>query len=425
MTEHVSAPPFAHTSGPHDARVVFVGEAFGEQEERLRLPLVGASGRLLFQMLNETWGPSALLTRALATHDENEWLRLREEWLHEESVLLTNTFALRPPGNNLAHLCAAKSELPNDYRLPQIRTENPRFVRPMFLSELRRLAREIEFFPRNLVVPLGASACWACVGSAAIGTLRGAVAELAFVLGGDIRVGDGLRAGRMDEPFVRDLGGSKLPRAAGESTSASETASAPRAKCLPTYHPAAILRAWHWRPIVLADLLKARREREFAEIRRPRRVVLVNPTIEQVESWTRETLTRARLLSPDIETLNGQIRCIGFARSASDSLVIPFIHELNGRSYWPDIETELRAWTCTRALLESDIPKVGQNFLFDLQYLSRAGIRPRNCLHDTMLLHHVLYPEMNKGLGFLASVYSNEFAYKLLRRHNEELKRDE
>jgi hypothetical protein len=52
-------------------------------------------------------------------------------------------------------------------------------------------------------------------------------------------------------------------------------------------------------------------------------------------------------------------------------------------------------------------------------------LKVNNVLHDDMLLHHVLYPELNKGLGFLASVYCNEFAYKLLRKHGEELKRDE
>jgi DNA polymerase I-like protein with 3'-5' exonuclease and polymerase domains len=138
-------------------------------------------------------------------------------------------------------------------------------------------------------------------------------------------------------------------------------------------------------------------------------------------------LSEARLLAPDIETLNGQIRCIGFARSAEDVLVVPFVARLSGGSYWGDEGDELRAWACVRALLESEIPKVGQNFLFDLTYLSRVGIRPRNCLHDTMLLHHVLFPEMQKGLGFLGSVYTNESAWKLMRRHKgeEELKKDE
>lgn len=177
-------------------------------------------------------------------------------------------------------------------------------------------------------------------------------------------------------------------------------------------------------------MLKANRERHFADIRRPRRDILVRPSIEQVERWTEEVLAEFRkaallFLAPDIETFNGQIRCIGFARARDSALVVPFIDDRKGTSYWPDLETELRAWKCVRALLESDIPKVFQNGLFDVQYIYRAGIRPRNCLHDTMLLHHVMFPEMQKGLGFLGSIYTGEAAWKLMRKHGEELKRDE
>ena len=108
-------------------------------------------------------------------------------------------------------------------------------------------------------------------------------------------------------------------------------------------------------------------------------------------------------------------------------LVIPFVARLSGGNYWGDEAHELRAWNCVRRLLESEIPKVGQNFLFDMQYLTRVGIKCRNVQHDTMLLHHALFPEMQKGLGFLGSVYTNEQSWKMLRRHKgeEELKRDE
>lgn len=199
-------------------------------------------------------------------------------------------------------------------------------------------------------------------------------------------------------------------------------------KCLPTYHPAAIFRAWHWRVIVLADLLKARREREFAEVRRPLRSVIINPSLDQIEAWVEETLRGSfRLLSPDIETMNGQIRCIGFARRRDESLVIPFIRDLTGASYWPSVDEELRARCAVQRLLDCSLPKIFQNGLFDLQYLIREGYSVRNARHDTMLLHHVLYPEMQKSLGFLGSVYTEEQSWKLMRLHKgeEELKRDE
>ena len=372
--------PFQHSAGPHDAKTVFVGEAWGAEEEELGgQPFVGQAGRELARMLGEAWNAPTL--RAAAHHVERDrWLAERDDWLTSASVLLTNVFALRPQNNNLAHLCCSKEELPNDYDLSPVRTQSPRYVRAEFLPELARLREELATARPNLVVALGGTASWALLGRAGIGSIRGAIAESTLV---------------------------------------------PGTKCLPSYHPAGVIYQWSLRSTVIADLVKADNERRHSEIVRPERRVQTSPSIEDLEETTQMLLSNARLLAPDIETLNGQIRCIGFAWTRQDAIVVPFIRDLTGASYWFDLETELRAWECVRALLESDIPKVGQNFLFDLQYLERAGIRTRNVAHDTMLLHHVMYPELPKGLGFLGSVYTNESAWKLLRKHGEELKRDE
>jgi hypothetical protein len=36
---------------------------------------------------------------------------------------------------------------------------------------------------------------------------------------------------------------------------------------------------------------------------------------------------------------------------------------------------------------------------------------------DTMLLHHALQPELDKGLAFLGSIYTNEAAWKFQRKN--------
>jgi uracil-DNA glycosylase len=389
-----TALAFAHTAGPHDARCIMIGEAWGEQEDQYGVPFAGASGREFARMLIESgWDIDDLLAHAVEQLSTRDFLAAREEWLQRASVLLTNVFALRPTNNNLAYLCTARSDLPTSYALPPIRSENPRYVKEDYLPHLQRLRTEVEHDPRNLAIALGGTACWSLVGSHAIGRLRGAI-----------------------------------------STARGGPSALTGIKVLSTYHPAAIFRAWQWRVIVLADLIKAKREAAFAEVRRPAREVLVNPSIEDVEWWTQHTLLtwenepeRFAFLAPDIETMNGQIRCIGFARSRSESLVIPFIKDLRGASYWENEDDELRAWYAVRALLDSPLPKIFQNGVFDLQYLIRAGLRIRNAMHDTMLLHHALYPELQKGLGFLGSVYTNEPAWKTmrLRKGEEELKRDE
>lgn len=388
-------PPFAATAGPRKARVVLVGEAWGEGEVSCRQPFVGESGKELWRMLGEAWPevePELHLAASKMHRYGYAWVRERKDWLDAAGAAFTNVLALRPPGNNLEALCGTKAEVGgNSYLLPPL--TKGKYLRREFLPELDRLFVELAELRPNLVVALGNTACWALLRATNIGSIRGAITNSA-------------------------------PGCVGST----ELDAIESYKVLPTYHPAGVLRQWAWRPIVVADLMKAHRESAYAEIRRPERTVLIDPTIEEVEAWTAETLRgRWRRLSPDIETFGGQIKCIGFARSISEAIVIPFMDKRKpGWSYWPTIGQEQRAWRCVQRLLECSIDKVGQNFLYDLQYICKLGLRPRALKDDTMLLHHSLFPEMQKGLGFLGSIYTNEASWKLMRRQKADTeKRDE
>lgn len=118
---------------------------------------------------------------------------------------------------------------------------------------------------------------------------------------------------------------------------------------------------------------------------------------------------------------------ISFARAKDDALVVPFLDPVRpGWSYWPSQDLEERAWGSVVRLLESPIPKLWQNGMYDFQYLMNMKIKLVACHHDAMLLHHSIYPEMLKGLGFLGSVYGNEPAWKLMRKEKADTeKRDE
>jgi hypothetical protein len=213
------------------------------------------------------------------------------------------------------------------------------------------------------------------------------------------------------------------------------TAQAPQVeglKVLPTYHPAVLFKgpdSWGLRPIIVLDLRKARRESEFPEVRRPERVIYIEPTIADLETFYREHLAYAKEIAFDIETNSTSITCIGFAPSEQIAIVIPFSdpRKVNG-SYWENAADDLAAWEFVRRVLALPCPKIAQNGLYDVTFLWRNhGIWVNNFEDDTMLLHHALQPESEKGLGFLGSVYTNEAAWKVMRKRakSDTIKRDQ
>jgi len=130
-------------------KIAFVGEAWGEHEERERRPFVGPAGWQLNTMLAE-----AGIRRA--------------------DCFLTNCFNLRPrPTNKIDNLCAPRKEV--RHALPPL--SSGKYIRDEFLPELDRLYREINEANPNVVVSLGGTATWALLRDGRISKLRGAVAD--------------------------------------------------------------------------------------------------------------------------------------------------------------------------------------------------------------------------------------------------------
>lgn len=372
---HVPLEPFAAYSGSRQPKMLILGEAWGKSEAELRKPFVGESGKLLFQILGEAMpGVEAELhAEAVASFRYGlGWVGAREKWLQAAGIAMTNVVNLQPAGNKIESLCCSKTELPDKGKnYAKAPLSQGKYLHPDYLGELDRLGVEITESRPNLVFLLGNTTCWAGFNSSGIGGLRGAVGASGF-----------------------------------------------GPKALATYHPAGVMRNWSWRPIVLADCIKAWREAQFPDIRRPNRRVLINPTEEEVRIWTYNVLyDPPEVLSVDIETAVGMITCIGFGRDSSEAIVVPFrLMSAPDGNYWPDARTEARVWGSVEKLLASPIPKLFQNGVYDLQYLLRFGLVVNNCTEDSMLLHHSIMPEMQKGLGFLGSVYSNETSWKLMRK---------
>lgn len=301
---------------------------------------------------------------------------------------LTNVFNFRPNKNPIqgSNVAGPKSE--GILGMPSF--GKGKYVRAEFKPELDRLYREIRDFNPTIILALGGVACWAL----------------------------------LHDPRIKKLRGSPSRGITGH-------------KVFPTYHPAAILREFKLRPVVFADFKKLVREAEYPEIRRPKREFWLYPTLEDLAAFDKFIMNGAcRELSVDIETSNRQITCVGFAPRTDLAIVVPFIWRGSpNKNYWPDLTSELAAWAYVKRWIESGIPLVGQNFLYDLNYLwGKYGIRvPRTPIpganlppvNDTMLTHHAQQPEMEKSLALLSSLYTDEPQHKFMRARKDTLKQED
>lgn len=375
-------PAFDGYAGSRAPNVLFIAEAWGKDEDRLHTPLCGYSGREFFRMLFEVYNDiePELIAKTLSLMGGDAWLYWRDQWLDRAKIGLTNTLAFRPQDNSLKNICKPRKELPKEYNVPAMTRGG--YLEPQYLPELTRLYKEITTTAPTLIVALGATALWALKDEFNIGSVRGTVTEAIH-------------------PSQR--------------------------KMISTYHPQAVCYNWSLRPIVTADLMKVRRESKSSAIVRPKRRVIVNPNLSDIDEWfSRPAIIHA----VDIETKNKQIEMIGFARQRDDIIVIPFIDfKSPGRSYWRDPMEEMAAWEIIekKSLANPSIKKLFQNGIFDLSYILPLGIKVINASEDTMLLHHSLHPEMQKGLGFMGSYLTDEPAWKLMRLKSDtqENKRDE
>lgn len=373
----MALPPFAGYSGSRQPRIVIVGEAWGENEEQAGgVPFCGVAGAELTYILLEAIPPNRFSGDLRWAIRRSGWHQMRNVWAKEAGIGFTNVFALHPPSNNLDPLLCAKKELPDDYpQLSPIGRGSTAYLKPEYLPELDRLRAELRDAAPTCVVACGAVASWAVLGRTDISNIR------------------------------------------GTATMGTQGGVCPQIKVLPTYHPSAIVRGRHdWRVVCIADFIKAWRESERPDVVRPERKVIINPTMEELIEWAAQALKHDGPMGVDCETAGSLITCISFADSPQSAITIPFRSANGSLNHWPSADAEIQAWMCVRTLLESGRPLVFQNGMYDMQFLVRMGFTMKNIKDDTMLLHHSLYPEVQKGLGFLGSIYTNESSWKLLRK---------
>ena len=280
--------------------------------------------------------------------------------LHDAGIMrtdcrITNVTMERPAGNDISTFFPKKSQL-----TPQDKFIGGRWCTPAIATGLEHLRQEVARTSPSVIVALGDTALWALTGESGITKWRGSYLDLRPVFGGPVPVD---------------------------------------AVVIPTYHPAAILRQWSWRYIAVQDLRRAAREVHARTRPEPERYIIPQSFSEAIHALN----SLDGLVACDIETRVGHIDCIGFATSESDALCIPFFSLQNPTGFWTLEEEAQLVTAIKRALARCDI--IGQNFLYDAQYIARhwgVAVVPQ---FDTMIAQGVAWPGLPKALDFLSSMY--------------------
>jgi uracil-DNA glycosylase len=370
------------TSGPHNARIVIVGEAWGQDEDAARKPFVGASGRELDRMLEEC-------------------NILRQE------CFCTNVISARPYANQIWRFFHPRDEMKGkDTVLGLHPTDEAN-------THIRRMWEQIHAINPTLIIACGNYALWALTESATI-SYKSADEKGKMDQGGRL-VPSGIMNFRGSMLYSRSTGEKSYP-------------------VLPIIHPAAILRQWELRAITIHDL-KTRVPKAFTpRVTRdevavsawiaPKMNINIRPSLRDVIEYFHSRISRmdkgeALQCSIDIETMRGDngfpfITCLSFCTEKNNALTIPLIDKRGGEfvSYWSSPRVEALALQAMRRFLQHPkLRAIGQNFLYDQSYLhDHWGVVPRLSF-DTMLAHHLLWPGTPKDLGYLSSIYCSHHRY--------------
>lgn len=312
---------------------------------------------------------------------------------------LTNVVSEQPAGNNM-HLffyptAQARAAKMVDYK--------GLYPRDNVRSGIEKLKRQLALVKPELIVGFGNYTLWA---------LTDNCFEVAY--GNDEAAGylvpRGVGEWRGSQLYV-DILGTQVP-------------------FLPTYHPASVFQTWPWRYLIKHDL-RARARPFLAKTlswEEPTRNYAIRPTASHVVERLTWLIDQANAhaefgsrfpLVCDLETRSGLIACVGFAWSKRDAICIPLMCTERKEGYFSYEDECIISGLIRKLLTHPGIYLVGQNFLYDAQYIAAQLWVKVRIAFDTMLMHHLCWPGggdptkskstaqgvTRKGLSHLSSLY--------------------
>lgn len=184
-------------------------------------------------------------------------------------------------------------------------------------------------------------------------------------------------------------------------------------KFIPTIHPAATLHGTYlWRYLIISDMEKIGKELESRELVLPKRTLHIKPTYADYYHFLLKCRDAGRLAT-DIEVVNHQVSCFSLSSDASEAMTVPLVGA-NGRDYWTEEDEECVWREYAKIMSDREIMKINQNIVgFDGPFLfMQNNIHTQGKLGDPMIAQHIIYPDFNKGLDFIASIHTREPYWK-------------
>lgn len=353
----MSNPLFFGTSGPHDAKVLIVGEAWGMHEAAAQKPFVGAAGKVLDNML-------------------------RDAGLNRLECLATNVVSAQPPNNEFHHFLYANADKAGH----QKQTFRDLYAKPPLREGVEQLRKLIETSQPDIIIGCGNVPLWALTDKASVTTKLG------------YKVPGGIMNWRGSQLFVT-VAGRAIP-------------------FLPIIHPAAILRAWDLRYITVHDLRRASRFLRTKVWKQPELRCQPFPsytdTVDTLQRMLSDFAIGPKQIVPDLETYARQhVVCVGLATN-TENICIPFFwFDPDGKvvEHFTAEQEVTVLGLIKKALTHPNAQVCNQNLIYDEQFLRRRMGIHIDISFDTMLAQNLLYPGTPKSLERLASLYCEHYVY--------------
>ena len=174
-----------------------------------------------------------------------------------------------------------------------------------------------------------------------------------------------------------------------------------------TFNPAYILREPKLHPVFRMDMYKL--GRVIAGKHKPHEIIpIINPDAKLIQEYLLGVANSPNPVALDIETTSRQVSCIGLAIDSHEAICINLRDETANRF---DLHEEIAILKAIQRTL-SKKKVIAQNGIFDSYYCwQKIGLFFR-VTFDTMLAHHLLYPQLPHSLGFLTTQYTTHPYYK-------------